>query len=72
MRVFLEIEEGLYKIKVSGYSASTPSHMHKRGREWPASLKPEYQSAEEAIKALRDMTDYYAEKKKASQSKKGI
>ena len=59
MRVFLEIEEGKYKLRVSPYSAETPSPMHQRGKPFPDSYKPEYTNMELASIGLQELTEYF-------------
>ena len=59
MHVFLEIEEGLYVLKVSPYAAGRPSAMHERGRPFPASYRTEYKELELAAIGLQELTEYY-------------
>ncbi len=59
MHTFLEIENGKYYVRVSPYSASNPSTMHERGKPFPDSLKPEYDSLELAAIGLQELTNYY-------------
>lgn len=59
MHVFLEIEEGLYVLKVSPYAAGRPSAMHERGRPFPASYRTEYKELELAAIGLQGLTEYY-------------
>jgi hypothetical protein len=59
MYVFLTIEEGKYRLKVSGYPASTIGPMHQRGTDFPNSLQPEYDELELAAIGLQDLTEYY-------------
>jgi hypothetical protein len=59
MRVFLEIEEGKYKLRVSPYRAETPSPMHQRGKPFPDSFKSEYESMELAAIGLQELTEYF-------------
>ena len=59
MHVFLEIEEGLYVLKVSPYAAGRPSAMHERGKPFPASYRTEYKELELAAIGLQELTEYY-------------
>ncbi len=72
MRVFLEIEEGKYKLRVSPYAAETPSPMHQRGKPFPDSYSPEYESMELATIGLQELTDYFQcyEEKRLSKPKR--
>ena len=72
MRVFLEIEAGVYKLRVSPFAAETPSPMHQRGKPFPDSYKPEYKSMELAAIGLQELTDYFRcyEEKRDSKQKR--
>lgn len=59
MRVFLEIEAGKYKLRVSPYAAQAPTAMHERGKPFPDSYRPEYESVELASIGLQELTDYF-------------
>ena len=59
MHTFLEIENGKYYVRVSPYAASNPSPMHERGKPFPDSLRPEYESLELATIGLQELTNYY-------------
>lgn len=74
MRVFLEIEKGKYKLRVSPYSAQTPTAMHQRGMPFPASYRPEYDSMELAAIGLQQLTDYFQcyEEKRHLKPKRGL
>lgn len=74
MRVFLEIEKGLYVLKVSPYAAGRPTSMHQRGKPFPDSYKPEYDSMELAAIGLQELTDYFQcyEEKRHLKPKRGL
>jgi len=59
MHVFLEIQEGKYYLRVSPYSAGSPTTMHQRGRPFPESVKANYEELELAALGLQQLTDYY-------------
>jgi hypothetical protein len=59
MHVFLTIEEGKYRLKVSGYAASNVGPMHERGKPFPRSFQPEYEELELAAIGLQELIEYY-------------
>ena len=67
MHVFLEIQEGKYYLRVSPYSASSPTAMHQRGKPFPESVRETYEELDLAALGLQQLTDYY----KCSVEKKG-
>ena len=71
MRVFLEIEKGLYVLKVSPYAAERPTSMHERGKPFPVKL--EYDNPIDAAKGLKELTEYFQcyEEKRHLKPKRG-
>ena len=59
MHVFLEIQEGKYYLRVSPYSASSPTAMHRRGKPFPESVREIYEELDLATLGLQQLTDYY-------------
>jgi hypothetical protein len=59
MHVFLEIQEGKYYLRVSPYSAGSPTTMHQRGKPFPESVRESYEKLELATIGLQQLTDYY-------------
>jgi hypothetical protein len=59
MHVFLEIQEGKYYLRVSPYSAGSPTPMHQRGKPFPESVRDSYEELELATIGLQQLTDYY-------------
>ena len=59
MHVFLEIQEGKYYLRVSPYSAGSPTTMHQRGKPFPESVRESYDKLELAALGLQQLTDYY-------------
>ena len=59
MHAFLEIQEGKYYLRVSPYSAGSPTAMHQRGKPFPGSVRDSYLDSEQAIIGLQQLTDYY-------------
>jgi hypothetical protein len=71
MHVFLEIQEGKYYLRVSPYSAGSPTPMHQRGKPFPESVRDSYEELELATIGLQQLTDYYrcSVEKKASKKR---
>jgi hypothetical protein len=73
MRVFLEIEAGKYKLRVSPYAAQAPTAMHERGKPFPPTVTDEYTNVDEAILGLQHLSDYFRcyEEKQDSKPRRG-
>jgi hypothetical protein len=71
MHVFLEIQEGKYYLRVSPYSAGSPTPMHQRGKPFPESVRGSYEELELATLGLQQLTDYYkcCEEKRVSKKR---